>query len=250
MMKFCRYICAGTTSGAVHFLDPDTLVSIKTWQAHSANLSDMDAQDSYLVTCGWSTRPYGPPTLESFAKVYDLKKLEQLPPIPFHTGAAFVQMHPKLSTTSIVSSMSGQLQVANILDPNTSNLLQANLGSYMSQSHLALAPSGAAWALADLEGVIQIWAGSLNNLRFTESAAPTEFADETLPLAFMDVDSDMSVSFLERSSVNELTNADLVLSARLVCLIIARSSCQPGPTIRSTSWAFSRGRLIQKLSNI
>ncbi|KAL9037628.1 MAG: hypothetical protein Q9180_003610 [Flavoplaca navasiana] len=194
MMKFCRYICAGTTSGAVHFLEPDTLSSVKTWQAHSANLSDMDAQDSYLVTCGWSTRPYGPPTLESFAKVYDLKKLEQLPPIPFHTGAAFVQMHPKLSTTSIVSSMSGQLQVANILDPNTSNLLQANLGSYMSQSHLVLAPSGAAWALADLEGVIQIWAGSLNNLRFAESAAPTEFADEVFPPTFMDIDSDIPFS--------------------------------------------------------
>ncbi|KAL8676227.1 MAG: hypothetical protein Q9186_007241, partial [Xanthomendoza sp. 1 TL-2023] len=196
MMKFCRYVCAGTTSGAVHFLDPDTLLSVKTWQAHSANLSDMDAQDSYLVTCGWSTRPYGQPTLESFAKVYDLRKLEQLPPIPFHGGAAFVQMHPKLSTTSIISSMSGQLQVANILDPNTSHLLQANLGNYMSQSHLVLAPSGAAWALADLDGVIQIWASSLSKLRFTESAAPTEFADEAVQLPFMDIDSDVYVKLL------------------------------------------------------
>ncbi|KAL8736688.1 MAG: hypothetical protein Q9166_000054 [cf. Caloplaca sp. 2 TL-2023] len=194
MMKFCRYVCAGTTSGAVHFLDPDTLLSVKTWQAHSAKISDMDAQDSYLVTCGWSTRPYGPPTLESFAKVYDLKKLEQLPPIPFHGGAAFVQMHPKLSTTSIISSMSGQLQVANILDPNTSNLLQANLGNYMSQSHLVLAPSGAAWALADIDGVIQIWAASLDKLRFTESAAPTEFAGDVFPLPFMGIDADIPFS--------------------------------------------------------
>ncbi|KAL8786647.1 MAG: hypothetical protein Q9213_002676 [Squamulea squamosa] len=196
MMKFCRYICAGTSTGAVHFLDPDTLSYIKTWQAHSANLSDMDAQDSYLVTCGWSTRPHGPPTLESFAKVYDLKKLEQLPPIPFHTGAAFVQMHPKLSTTSIISSMNGQLQVANILDPNTSNLLQANLGNYMSQSHLVLTPSGAAWALAELDGSVQIWAGSPDNLRFTESAVPIEFADEVFPLPYMDIDSDIPFSVI------------------------------------------------------
>ncbi|KAL8812238.1 MAG: hypothetical protein Q9200_001179 [Gallowayella weberi] len=198
MMKFCRYVCAGTTSGAVHFLDPETLLSVKTWQAHSANLSDMDAQDSYLVTCGWSTRPYGQPTLESFAKVYDLRKLEQLPPIPFHGGAAFVQMHPKLSTTSIISSMSGQIQVANILDPNTSHLLQANLGNYMSQSHLVLAPSGAAWALADLDGVIQIWASALAKLRFTESGAPTEFADDVIQLPFIDIDSDVYVKFIEK----------------------------------------------------
>ncbi|KAL8704164.1 MAG: hypothetical protein Q9201_002662 [Fulgogasparrea decipioides] len=190
MMKFCRYICAGTNSGAVHFMDPETLKLAKSWQAHSAKLSDMDARNNYLVTCGWSVRPYGPPTLESFAKVYDLRKLEMLPPIPFHGGAAWVQMHPKLSTTSILSSTHGQLQVVDLMNPNTSNLHQANLGNYMS--HLVLAPSGAAWALADLDGVVQIWAASRSKLQYTESPTPTEFADEIYPLPLMSIDSDLN----------------------------------------------------------
>lgn len=196
LMRFCRYICAATTSGAVNFLDPDTLDVVKSWQAYSSKVSDMDAQNNYLVTCGWSSRPYGGATLESFAKVYDLRKLEQLPPIPFHGGPAYVQLHPKLSTTSILSSAIGQVQVVDLMNPNTSNLHQVMLGNYMS--HLVLAPSGAAWAIADNDGVVQIWGLSRSKLRYTESAAPVEFADEDIPPPAMCIDSDLYVTHLRK----------------------------------------------------
>ncbi|KAL8941516.1 MAG: hypothetical protein Q9216_002198 [Gyalolechia sp. 2 TL-2023] len=192
LMRYCRYICAATNSGAINFLDPDTLDVIKSWQAYSSKVSDMDAQSNYLVTCGWSSRPYGGAFLESFAKVYDLRKLEQLPPIPFHGGAAYVQLHPKLSTTSILSSAIGQIQVVDLMNPNTSNLHQVILGNYMS--HLVLAPSGAAWAIADNDGVVQIWGLSRSKLRFTESAALVEFADEDIPPPSMGIESDLPLS--------------------------------------------------------
>ncbi|KAL9029431.1 MAG: hypothetical protein Q9196_002325 [Gyalolechia fulgens] len=192
-MRFCRYICAATNSGAINFLDPGTLDVIKSWQAYSSKVSDMDAQNNYLVTCGWSSRPYGGGAfLESFAKVYDLRKLEQLPPIPFHGGAAYVQLHPKLSTTSILSSATGQVHVVDLMNPNTSNLHQVILGNYMS--HLVLAPSGAAWAIADNDGVVHIWGLSRSKLRYTESAAPVEFADEGFPPPSMGIESDLPIS--------------------------------------------------------
>ncbi|KAL8949374.1 MAG: hypothetical protein Q9222_004510 [Ikaeria aurantiellina] len=192
MMKFCRYVCAGTNTGAVHFLDPDTLESAKTWQAYTAKLSDMDAQDSFLVTCGWATRPHGPPTLESLAKVYDLKRLEQIAPIPSQGGAAYIQMHPKLSTTSILGSTHGRLQVADLMNPNTSTLHQANIAHYMS--HLIMAPSGNAWALVDVEGAVLIWGTPRSKIRYTESMRPTEFADEVPAPLHMGVDSDLPLS--------------------------------------------------------
>lgn len=232
MMKFCRYVCAGTNSGAVHFMDPDTLRLTKVWQAHSDTLSDMDAQNNYLVTCGWSVRPYGPPTLEGFAKVYDLRKLEMLPPIPFHGGAAFIRMHPKLSTTSILSSNTGRLQVVDLMNPNTSDLHQANL-NYMS--HLVLAPSGAAWALADFDGVIQIWAASRSKLQYTESAAPTEFADEVFPLPPMSVHSDLYVDHLPAFLGDLLIDSYAVRSARWVCRTIVKSFCLHGLRTRYMS---------------
>ena len=197
-MRFCRYICAATNSGAVNFLDPDTLDVVKSWPAYSSKVSDMDAQNNFLVTCGWSSRPYGGATLESFAKVYDLRKLEQLPPIPFHGGAAFVQLHPKLSTTSILSSVTGQVHVVDLMNPNTSNMHQMTLTNYMS--HLVLAPSGSAWAIADNDSNVQIWGLSRNKLRYTESAAPVEFADEDFPLPSMTVDSELYVTYLKRIS--------------------------------------------------
>ena len=178
-MKFCRYVCAGTNTGSVNFLDPETLTIVKSWQAHTASINDMDAQNNYLVTCGWSTRPYGPPMLDILAKVFDLRKLEQLPPIPFPGGAAFVQMHPKMSTTSVVASQSGQLQVVDLMNPNTSHLHQANLSSYML--NLILAPSGAAWALTDQENAVHLW-GSHKKLHFAEYTNLTEFEDEVTQL--------------------------------------------------------------------
>ena len=150
----------------------------------------MDARNNYLVTCGSSTRPYGPPMLDILAKVFDLRKLEQLAPIPFPGGAAFVQLHPKMSTTSVVASSSGQLQVVDLMNPNTSNIHQARLSSYMV--NLVLAPSGAAWALADQENSIHLW-GSHKKLQFTEFMNPIEFADEIVPLPAINMTADMCV---------------------------------------------------------
>lgn len=194
LMRFCHYICAATSSGAINFIETDTLDVVKSWPAYSSKVSDMDAQNNYLVTCGWSARPYGGAFLESFAKVYDLRKLEQLPPIPFYGSAAYVQLHPKLSTTSILSSTTGQVQVVDLMNPNTSSLHQAALDNYMS--HLVLAPSGAAWALADNDGVIHIWGLDQDKLRFNQSAAPVEFADEDFPPPTMGIDSDLYVACL------------------------------------------------------
>ena len=193
-MKYCRYICAATSTGLVNFLDPETLTVIRSWQAHTASINDMSAQNNYLVTCGWSTRPYGPPMLDILAKVFDLRKLEQLPPIPFPGGAAFVQMHPKMSTTSVVASQSGQLQVVDLMNPNTSNLHQANLSSYML--NLVLAPSGAAWALIDQENTVHIW-GSQKKLQFTDYANPTEFADEVVPAPMMTLNTKLYVFYFQ-----------------------------------------------------
>lgn len=183
MMKYGHYICAATKAGSVNILDADTLRIVKTWKAHTAGISDMDARNNYLVTCGWSTRPQGTLMLDPLANVFDLRAMMPLPPIPFHAGAAFVQMHPRMSTTSIVASQSGQLQVVDLMNPNTVNLRQANISSYMSG--LVLAPSGEALALTDQECTIHLW-GSMAKVHYAEYSNPTEFADPPTPLPSVD----------------------------------------------------------------
>ncbi|EOD47422.1 putative pab-dependent poly -specific ribonuclease subunit pan2 protein [Neofusicoccum parvum UCRNP2] len=156
MKKGGQYICAATTTGMVQIIDPLTFKVVKSWQAHKEWINDMDAKSDFLVTCGYSRRQLNNLILDPFAYVYDLKTLLPLPPIPFHVGAAFVRMHPRMSTTSIVSSQSGQLQVVDLMNPNTANVRQVNLyDTYLTC--LEMAPSGEALALTDAMSSVRIW---------------------------------------------------------------------------------------------
>ena len=189
-MKFSKYICAATTEGSVHLLDADNLRIVKTLSTNNVRISDMDARNNYLVTCGWISRPQGTPMLAGLASVYDLRAMVQLPPVPFHAGAAHVQMHPKMSTTCILASQTGQLQVVDLMNSNTTvNLKQANLHNYMLG--LVLAPSGEALVIADAAGEVHLW-GSPSRLQFTEFPnATTDWGDTPEPVPALDVGQDV-----------------------------------------------------------
>lgn len=191
-MKFCRYVLAGTNTGSVHIIEPQSLTVLKEWQAHSSKINWMDAQNNYLVTCGWTTRPHAPPMLDRLAKVFDLDKKEQLSPLSFPSGAAYVQMHPKMSTTAILASQTGQLQIIDIHNPNAISVHFVNIGYSSCLAGLVMAPSGDAWALIDQENAVILW-GSPKTLQFSETANPTEFADDIEPSRTMPIDTDLWV---------------------------------------------------------
>lgn len=173
-MKQSKYICAATKTGTVNLLDPSTLSVVKAWSAHKAMINNMDAQHDFIVTCGYSLRGGQNYMLDPFLNVFDIKKMSSTPPIPFPAGAAFVRMHPRMSTTSIVISQQGQMHVLDLVNPNTSNVRQANVLSFLSMFDIA--PSGEALALVDSEGHIHLW-GSPSKVRFVDYPSPTPFAD-------------------------------------------------------------------------
>ncbi|KAK5995204.1 PAN2-PAN3 deadenylation complex catalytic subunit PAN2 [Cladobotryum mycophilum] len=180
IMKRGRYICAATRNGSVNLLDPISFAVVKTWNAHSALINDMDAQHDFIVTCGYSLRQGQNYMLDPFLNVFDIKKMSSMPPIPFPAGAAYVRMHPRMLTTSIVVSQSGQMHVVDLMNPNTSNVRQANVLTYLSMFEIA--PSGEAMALTDAECFIHLW-GSPTKLHFVDLPTPIEFAtsEETPP---------------------------------------------------------------------
>jgi PAB-dependent poly(A)-specific ribonuclease subunit 2 len=173
-MKRSRYICAAMKNGAVNILDPVTFSLIKTWNAHASLINDMDAQHDFIVTCGYSLRQQQSYMLDPLVNVFDLKNMVQLPPLPFPAGAAYVRMHPRMLTTSIVISQLGQMHIVDLMNVNTSNVRQANILTYLSMFEIA--PSGEAIALADAECNVHLW-GSPSRLRFAELSVPVEFAD-------------------------------------------------------------------------
>ncbi|RWA06432.1 hypothetical protein EKO27_g8675 [Xylaria grammica] len=174
MRRSSRNICAATPSGSVHIIDSINFQVLKIWNAHTAAINDMDAQHDFIVTCGYSLRQQGNYMPDPFVNVFDLKNMVSMSPIPFPAGAAYVRMHPRMSTTSIVMSQIGQMHVVDLMNPNTSNVRQANSLSYFSM--IEIAPSGEAVALADGDCSIHLW-GSPSKIHFTEFGRPVETAD-------------------------------------------------------------------------
>ncbi|KAF4345953.1 pab-dependent poly(A)-specific ribonuclease subunit PAN2 [Fusarium beomiforme] len=183
IMRRGRYICAATQTGSINLLDPVTFAIVKSWNAHSALINDMDAQHDFIVTCGYSLRQGQNYMLDPFLNVFDIKKMSSMPPIPFPAGAAYVRMHPRMLTTSIVVSQSGQMHVVDLMNPNTSDVRLANVTSYLSMFEIA--PSGEAIALTDGDCSIHLW-GSPTKLHFVDLPTPIEFATPEEPLPNID----------------------------------------------------------------
>ena len=164
MRRSSRNICAATPGGSVHIIDSVNFQVLKIWNAHTAAINDMDAQHDFIVTCGYSLRQQGNYMPDPFVNVFDLKNMVSMSPIPFPAGAAYVRMHPRMSTTSIVMSQIGQMH-----------------------SMIEIAPSGEAVALADGDCTIHLW-GSPSKIHFTEFGRPVEMADTPATVPRVDFD--------------------------------------------------------------
>jgi PAB-dependent poly(A)-specific ribonuclease subunit 2 len=192
MKKGGQYICAADKTGEIHILDSTTFKTVKVWHAHSGPINDMDVRSDFIVTCGSSHRhqQMGFPVLDGLANVFNLKTLQPLPPIPFQAGAAFVRMHPRMSTTSIVGSKNGQLQVVDIMSPNALNVIkQVAIYDSTVLNSLEIAPSGEAVAFATSTAQIYLW-GNPQSIRFNEFPIETIFPDHIAPLPHMDWSND------------------------------------------------------------
>jgi len=184
IMKKSRYICAAD-NGEVDILDPTNFQVLAKWRAHSGYINDMDVTPDYIVTCGCSLKQQGTQYMyDSFVNVYDLKSLGSRMPVSFPPLAAYVRMHPRMLTTAIVVSQQGQIHIIDLMNPNTTNVKQANtMNSFLTK--IEIAPTGEALALADTECIIHLWA-SPNKIQFSEVPNSIELPTEEQPRPHID----------------------------------------------------------------
>ncbi|KAH3686033.1 hypothetical protein WICPIJ_003033 [Wickerhamomyces pijperi] len=114
-----NYIAVGNTDGTIDIYNPKTKSIIKTFHSNMGTLSDLDMNKDTLISCGYSLR-HGNYALDPFVNVYDLRTLAPLNPISFPAGAMFVRLHPRLSSSALISSKNGQIQVVDVY--NISNV--------------------------------------------------------------------------------------------------------------------------------
>lgn len=166
-------IAVGTTSGAVDVVDPNSMKVLKTFQAHSGPISDLDCRDHIIMTCGRSIRKAGGFVADPLVAAYDMRAMKPLPPLPFPTGAAYLRIHPKLSTSCLVVSQSGQLQLLDLMNPANVYIHHAAVSSPISG--LEIAGSADYVALSDESGFVHLWSSASPAGGFTEFAYPLEF---------------------------------------------------------------------------
>ncbi|KAG4305310.1 hypothetical protein PORY_001480 [Pneumocystis oryctolagi] len=149
-----RYICCGSSTGELSLLDPLNYKEVHSIQAHSGSFSDLDIQGNLILTCGFSQRDTQY-ILDPLVKVFDVRTLRPLVPVPFPAGPAYVKMHPKMSTTAFVISQNGLFHIVDTGNTADVQLQHASTNTYFTS--FCVSQSGDALALSDANGVIQLW---------------------------------------------------------------------------------------------
>lgn len=111
--------------------------------------------------------------VDPLVKIYDLRMQKALPPVSF-PGAAFLRMHPKMTAAAIIASSAGSFQVADVMNPGACRVYHANIQTYITA--MDLSPTGDFLAMADAEGIVQIWSAP-GKKQFTDVGAPIDWPE-------------------------------------------------------------------------
>lgn len=172
-----KALICGTSHGEIRIHDATDPVcpALHRMQAHSGSISDLTICGGSILTCGYHLR-YGTYNLESMVKVFDMRTLRPLIPIQFVAGPSFLRSHPKMTTSVMMLSQSGQLQTVDVGNPADLSLRQLTAMSYLTSFDIS--SSGDALVYTDAENNIHLWAVSHNvEPRFSNLPSQTVFAD-------------------------------------------------------------------------
>ena len=168
---YSLYACA-RTDGSVELRDRRSLRCEQTLSAHTAAVAAIDVQGHVLVTCGYTAQSlaiygslnYGESKLDPLVKLFDLRRMEPLPPLMFRAGhgAAFLSFVPQTaaaeSSLLLVSRM-GHVQPAHAepallgVAAGQCSLMDASVHA----SSMDVSSSGAMLLVGDTRGLLHQW---------------------------------------------------------------------------------------------
>lgn len=128
---------SGATDGFIRAHDSRTGVtrnggSESAVKAHANGITGLQTIGSFVFTIGLSMRfislsfcervlsltRQGRPFPDPLVKVYDLRNMRALSPIPFSSGPAFISVIPKRSSSIAVASNLGLINIVDVSNPN------------------------------------------------------------------------------------------------------------------------------------
>ncbi|KAG9318200.1 ubiquitin carboxyl-terminal hydrolase-domain-containing protein [Chiua virens] len=124
---------------------------------------------------------------DPLVKVYDLRNLKPLPPVPFSDGPAFINLLPKQSSSLVITSAQGLVNVVDVSDTNTSGFYHIDTTSCITSA--AVSSNGSYLAFGDAVGTIHLLtAAEESSEPFFNGfqGQPVEWADVPEPLSPLD----------------------------------------------------------------
>ncbi|KAI0059101.1 PAB-dependent poly-A-specific ribonuclease subunit PAN2 [Artomyces pyxidatus] len=182
------YLISGASDGFVRCHDPRTGMrrdgsAENSVKAHASEIQGLQSSGNFVYTIGWGLRQ-GRPIPDPLVKLYDLRSMRPLPPVPFPAGPAFLNMLPRRSSSLVVTSNQGLINIVDTSDPsNASEFYQLDTPAFISSA--AVSPTGAYMAFGDADGAIHIMTAAEEDgmLPFNGyDGQPIEWADTAEPL--------------------------------------------------------------------
>ncbi|KAJ8093092.1 poly(A)-specific ribonuclease [Marasmius tenuissimus] len=153
------FLLSGGADGYLRAHDPRTGItrnggSESSVKAHYSSIQGLETIGNFVFTIGLSLRQ-SHPFPDPLVKVYDLRTMRALPPIPFPAGPAFISVVPKRSSSIAVASNQGLVNIVDVTNPGAVNeFYQLNLTSYLTS--IAISPTSAYLACGDAEGAVHL----------------------------------------------------------------------------------------------
>ncbi|EJD46063.1 hypothetical protein AURDEDRAFT_87257 [Auricularia subglabra TFB-10046 SS5] len=147
-------VVSGGGDGQIRAHDLRTGSTVASVRSHVGGVQAVAAAGSYAFSIGWALRQ-GRPHADPLVKVYDVRMLRALVPIPFPTGPGFINLHPKRSSTLIITSATGLVHIVDVNNP-TANTEFLQLPVETCLTSAAVSPTGGYLAFGDMDGLIHI----------------------------------------------------------------------------------------------
>ncbi|KAF9567565.1 hypothetical protein CPC08DRAFT_703099 [Agrocybe pediades] len=179
-------IISGSADGYVRVHDPRTGMGRTTAsenfvKAHARSVQALETSGNFVFTIGMGERQ-SRPFLDPLVKVYDLRTMKPLPPIPFTAGPAFIHAVPNKTSSLAVISNQGLVNIVDASNPSASNeFYQLDVPSYITAS--AISPTATYMAFGDAEGVVHLLSQADGEIPFNGfEGQPVPWADAPAPL--------------------------------------------------------------------
>ncbi|KAI0247045.1 PAB-dependent poly-A-specific ribonuclease subunit PAN2, partial [Lactifluus subvellereus] len=180
------YLLSGGSDGCLRCHDHRTGLrregsAENTVKAHASEVQGLLSSGNYVYTIGWGLRQ-SRPVPDPLVKIYDLRSMRPLPPVPFPAGPAFINLLPMRPSSLVVTSNQGLVNIVDTSNPTSANeFYQLDTPAFLSSA--AISPTGAYMAFGDSEGIIHIMTATDESMPFNGyEGQPVEWADPPEPL--------------------------------------------------------------------